>query len=302
MKFKYLGGLFVSSYLLTLIPKQCNVPVVKSVDRIIADSCVNAKTKNIVVLDNFKKTNVHIDYDLIPDVPHGVVVSKIIENGLPNSNIKKINVPLAKKFYESDNRKNIINPLLKDIKNGKKYDAINISMGIHMSFEKFVEQTGINVTAENLSSKAREIKDYLLKHPNKSLYNGRPDSVKIAPTIDFIDGLDSISSKGTKIFISAGNEGADSFNFLSLVDNSINVGALNSLNKKSLYSADNSLVNRWASGIVEIKKVKNGFSLTEDKKPDIESKNTTGLFKIPSGILTGTSFSAPNALVKDLKD
>ena len=302
MKLKHIRNGLIFSYLLALTPKQCTKPVVKCVDRIIPDSCITQKTKNIVILDNFKNTNVCIDYDVIPDVPHGFVVSKIIENGLPDSNIKKINVPTGKNFYESDNRKNIIKPLLNDIKNGKKYDAMNISMGIPISFQKFSYQTGINVTAENLSSKVREIKDYLIKHPNKSLYNGKTDSIKIGPTIDFIDGLDSISSKVTRIYIGAGNSGKNSFNLLSLVDNSISVGSLNSQNKKSFYSANNSLVKNWQNDRVPIKRTSDGFNLSGGDKTDIEFDKTTGLLKIPASTKSGTSFAAPRALVKDLKN
>lgn len=302
VKPKYIAGAIAASGLMAFAPNRSPKPPIKIADKIVADTFSKQKPKNILVLDDFKEICVPIDIDLVPDVQHGFVVSRIIEKGLPNANVKKINIPKKEEFCKASSKKHaLMGGVLKEIKNGKKYDAINISMGIPMPFNEFSKQTGIELTPENLASKARVVKDYLIKNSDKSLYNGKSDSVKIGSVVNFIDDLDSISSKGAKVYVAAGNSGKRSFNLLSLIDNSISVGALGPRGRKASYSADNSLVSRWKNDALKINKTGDGFNFSGGSDSDIGFEYTSNYFRLSGFPLHGTSFSAPKVLVEDLK-
>lgn len=302
MNIKTIAGSICAAAMISCSPNRPPKQPIKIVDRIVADSFAKENPKNILVIDDFHEENVNVDLDFFPDAPHGYITSKIIENGLPDSNVKKIDIPMGNGFYEKSKDKHaIFGPIFDDIKEGKNYDAVNLSIGVPMPFEEFSKQTGIQVDKESLKSKVREIKDYLIKNPNKSLYNKTQDSVKIGSVVNFIDDLDSISSKGAKIYVAAGNSGKENFNMISLIDNSVSVGAVDYMGGKAVYSADNSLVTRWVNDVLQVKNTDKGYNFTGGDGTDIEYEYTTSLFRLPGFSLQGTSYSAPKALVEDMK-
>lgn len=295
--------LAASLYVVAHVPSNLGLkPQIDMENRLVVDTFQKQKPKDILVLDEFKNPLISVDLDCVPDISHGNFVSKIIEDGFPNANVEKMNISASdlKDNYKKADLK--LKKIHKEVKNGKNIDAINISMGADVAFDEFNKFSGMDISSENLASKAREIKDYLLLNKDKKIKLAGIGKSDIAGIVSFIDNIDSLSSKGAKVYVSAGNSGDDAFNLFSLIDNSTSVGALNSCGEKASYSCDNSLVTRWENGDVECKKVDGGISWTDDNNVDIEKKNISNIATIPPLLdIRGTSFASPRALVKDLK-
>lgn len=292
-----------AGYLATAIPKACVRPSAEKVaDRIVIDSSGFSKPKNFIVFDNFYKSNVKIDNDMIPDVPHGVVISKIIENGIPNANIKKISIPSEEESSDTLDLQNLFSGIFKDLKSGKKYDAMNLSLGHLIEFDEFSNQTGLNITQTNIASKVRMIKEYIKSHQQKKLVNFKNDTIDLKTLTKELDVFDSLSSNGVKIYVAGGNNGEKVFNLLSLINNSVTVGSKGLMWGKAWYTANNSLIKRWEDGSLNVRNTFNGFSVTEEMKSDIPYNKTTALIKFPHMPQNrGTSFATPKAIVNDFK-
>ena len=188
----------------------------------------------------------------------------------------------------------IAEPILKDMRAGKHYDAANMSIGV---------EVGEEITAKNISSKKRKVKDYLLNNPDETVQTKLfVFKCKARDIMPIVDCMDSLSSKGTKVFVSAGNDGKNKFNLLSLIDNSITVCALDKKGGKTYYTEDHSLVKRWAKGNIPLKKTDNGYQIQFDNSTkDIEKSQTTGFWHATlMDDIEGTSFSAPRALAEEL--
>ncbi len=275
-----------------------HVPVRPIENRIVAAVSDTVKPLNILVIDGFKKNHVRIDIDATPDIPHGVLVSKIIETGLPNANVYKKSVTVGEDIKKSTD--SIVGELFKEIREGKTYDAVNCSTGNEITFPDLSAAMGTVINAENIAKNAKMVKDFLRNCPDEIL-NKYNSAQNIKSSMEYVNLLDSLSARGTKVYVSGGNNGNYSLNLLSLVDNSICVSSLNNEGKKAFYSSSNSLVNRFEKDNIRIKKVNGGYVLdTGYGDVFVDRKNTTSLCHIPSlRKLRGTSFAPPKALVKD---
>lgn len=246
---------------------------------------------NIALIDIFKKTydSGCIDWDDLPDVSHGDITKRIIQEGLPNAEIDCFGESMIGSLDE----------ILKNIHNGKKYDALNLSCGIDNKFSELSKAIGKPITSENISENIDEVKKLI----NRSTKDKHTMQLK-----QIIEKLDEIADTGTKVYIAAGNERNKRLNLLTLSKKNNSVGALDLKGKKARFSNANSLVNKWEIGVFKIKQIKDsngkiGFDYTGDGSIDIYADQTTAHYKRRSwkGI-RGTSFSCPTALVNDLKE
>lgn len=262
----------------------------------------NFKTtdKNIAIIDDFAKPSVFIDFDFEPDVSHGNVVKRLIEEGLPTAKIDCFDYGGAGIGAQDWQNTNIhLDEILTKIKDGKKYDAINLSLGNAISFEELSKDMDVNITPENVAQKKDVIKKWL----------NSPQSIspKIGIIAEIINKLDKLSEKKVQVYVAAGNAGKDSFNILTIVNGAKVVGCLEKDGSKDSDSADNSLVNDWKLGVLNVKKLtdssgRSGFDYTGDGSIDIYCDQTTSFIKWSNPFdISGTSFSAPKALVDDLK-
>lgn len=261
---------------------------------------------NVAIVDNFSPSFAFnmsdesifqkTDYD--STITHGQIVRRFIEEGLPEAKIKQFN---TKSSYGTALTKSIntqLGVVLEDLtKKGEKYDALNLSKDISIPFSTISAVMHKKITSENISKYREEIENLILSDNSGSMGDLR----------GILQKLDKISSYGVKIYISAGNEGKDNFNLLSLAKDVKNVGALDRWGSKASYSADNSLVNNWACGSSDVKKIKDskgkiGFDFTEDGTVDVYETELLFPSKKPNPYgLYGTSYSSPKALVSDLK-
>lgn len=257
--------------------------------------------KTIVVPDNYIHNGISIDWDMLGDISHGEAVSILLENGLPNVNILKRHV-----YAENENDKlgliknlnNLFDSMLEDIKQGKKYDAVNLSLGFSVSYEALSMETGLEITPEDVGYMTEYIKEALYKIPDDEF------SIRAVPmkeTIEAIKKMDELSKKGVKFYIAAGNSENRRFELFTLAENAIVVGALDKKGRKASYTADNSMINRLENGVVTSELTEDGYDLTGDGIMDFPDSRTTSWLKfwLPTMNIEGTSFATPRAIIKD---
>lgn len=286
------GAIAISA---TKCPEKFITPVEPVKDRIVSKASDTIKHKKILILDCFYKNNVKIDKDFVEDVAHGKIVSGIIENGLPNADVYKKNIKYSDLENNDSMVTHITKPLIKELKEGKTYDAINLSISAEMPFTTLSKRFGKEINPENIQENAITLKKFLRENREKL-----SDTADAA--ISLVDCMDSISANGTKIYVSAGNGGKDKFNLLALIDNAVNVGSVDNKGYVKKFSEDHSLINRWVHDDLPLTTVKDGYTIdTGDDKIFINKKNCSGLFHIrKKENLDGTSFAAPKAIIHDL--
>lgn len=264
----------------------------------------SGSNKKVAIIDDFTTKSVFIDKDAKPDVAHGEVVKRFIQEGLPQAQIDCFGVKSEEgndAFLKSANAG--LDSIIKKINNGEKYDALNISFSATTYYSTISEQMGEEITPENIAQKKDAIK--------KWMENEKTDQGLIEIK-EMIKKLDVISSKGVPVYICADQgkhqktKGFQVFNLLTLTDNVKSVGLLNEKGDKSRYATDNSLITDWSQGEFKIQKKtdsdgKTGFDYTGDGTIDVYEEQTTSSSKKvnPKGLI-GTSFSSPKALARDL--
>lgn len=253
--------------------------------------------KNVLVLDDFIERDIDINDDDTCDITHGELVSKIIEAGLPEYNVDKIDAHI-RCFSDSDYKQELFDNI---VRGKKRYEAANVSIGPNISYKELSERTGIDVNRENVASKAKEIKAYLKNHPDDYLMNGNIFmNAKMGGIADFLDVLDSLNAKGTKVYVSTSNSGPHYLNLVSLADGAVVVGSADSTGIKD-YTSVNSLVKRFCDDAVKISKTNDGYSIDGGKTTAfVNSEVTKGSNKPYPHIHEGASFSTPRLLVLDI--
>ena len=255
---------------ITLINKKCN-------------------DKNIAMVDDFKTVNIKVDADLKPDITHGDAVEMFIKSGLPDANIDK--------FHTTVDEISVRDALNSILQSDKKYDAVNISKSSDISYKELSKLVGKRITPKNISANKEFVKQKLFK----SNY----------PEVGYIEeinkNLESLIKSGTKVYIASGNKGKKSLNLYTLADGVEVVGALKDNGKRANFSTINSLVKRHEKGVFKVKKAvdsegKKGFDFTQNNAPDVLEQQTTSIMKFPFFTVSGTSFAAPQALIKDLQN
>jgi hypothetical protein len=263
----------------------------------------------ILVIDCFERPIVEINNDDKYDVPHGEIVSKILEENLPNADIYKRNIPFTfteafqstfKLTSESKFCHNLDTLFAGILNRAEKYDAINMSLGAGVSYKTLSKLLGFKITSDNVANLKDRVRDSLTT--SKYIVNG--DYLPIIA--DILNKMDSIVAKGNKIYVSAGNHGKESLNLYTLADGIEVVGSCDEFDIPKEYSENNSLVTRYEFDEYPIEATRDGFDITMDGKTDFTHKQMAFPWfatKEPrSQCLEGTSFAAPNAIIKDIQE
>ena len=117
--------------------------------------------KNILVADNFKTSLIDINGDFLSDVSHGFVTSTIIEQGLPNAKVVKCNIfPSSSidKCFVVQSLDKLFSSVLKNMDEGKNFDAINLSIGFAVKYQDLSKEVGNKLNSENIASYAKKSK------------------------------------------------------------------------------------------------------------------------------------------------
>ena len=159
---------------------------------------------------------------------------------------------------------------------------------------------GVNITKDNVAQYKTQIKNWLLTQGKNQGY---------ATTAQVVQLLDQIEALGADVFVAAANvnDGTDDeLNLYTLADNVTSVGALSQNGSKASFSFDNSLIDTWALGEIEVKKVKDssgkllGYDLNNDGKVDISGTYSSGGANASNAFLRGTSFATPYRMMQAL--
>ena len=273
-------------------------PSQKLQDRIVSNVETTGQVNypKVLVIDCFEKKVVPINNDSDLDVSHGEVVSKILEEKLPNADIYKRNVESLLSSNISANLDTLFSGILK---RNEKFDAINMSLGVDISFNKLSELLGFEITSKNVANLKDRIRDSLAN----SKYNFENES--LACIAENLNKMDLITANGSKIYVAAGNYGENVFNLYSLANGIDVVGGFDWFENLKNDFAKNSLITRYELAEFPIEKLDDGFDITFDDKTDFkfgEMANSYNATKEPfvDG-LVGTSFAAPSAIIKDLE-
>lgn len=268
-------------------------------DRIVSNT-ENTEYSNypkILVIDCFERKSIAINKDDDLDVSHGEVISKVLEEKLPNADIYKRNIESLMSSNISENLDTLFSGILK---RREKYDAINMSFGVDITFQTLSELLGFEITQKNVANLKDRIRDSLAN----SIYIFNNES--LSTIAKNLNKMDSITANGNKIYVAAGNDYAEVFNLYSLANDIEVVGSKDWFDEPKSYSANNSLVTRYELDEYPIEKTEEGFDITLDGKTDFKFEEmafSRSATKEPSSqCLEGTSFAAPNAIIEDLSD
>ena len=269
----------------------------------------------VAIIDDF---NSFVSEDL--PIPHGKAVQKHYTDILPGVKIvqKDVIIPqdtsstgdfiLAKKSMEHIN--NYLKELLKEIEDGKKYDAINMSIGTtitELNIEDLKIKSGdneIKLTNENINQHRDKLKDLYMKQREKFIkelekeYKTNDDLRSfIKNTLDIsdwqsfenflierqklvdeiYDSMKKISDKGVKIFLANNNECGSKLYDLDLADIDPDYENYNNPNIITVSANDSDdrstpLSDVKAKSKYKFTKVDKGFDITGDGTADIYHK------------------------------
>ena len=259
----------------------------------------------IAVIDDFTEKTMDFDADGIPDSTHGDRVFRFLEEGLPDANLVKfdLNDYINPEYepFQGPQIENVLKKLVSDVKNGVHYDAVNISMSHDVEYE--CEKCIPGITPENLKDNYEQIRAYLKQ--------GYFDQ-KIAD--NNVSLIEELINAGVKVYIGAGNKGNNAYNAYGLAKGAIIVGSTKSDGTKSDFSADNSLVNKWARGSFPVAVTQDGIDYTADGTTDVRFEDLSSIgengneqakeafINFAKGrFIRGTSYAVPNAVVNDFK-
>lgn len=262
------------------------------------------KKLKVAIVDDFTTKSIFVDGDNTPDIAHGKIMKRFIEEGLPEAQIDSFDIKSSYGAEMLMGTNSQLSSILQNINDGQKYDALNISLSGFINFSYLSKLMGKQITPENILQYKGEIKKWLDSQKDLTKITMH-NNENLTQENEIIQKLDEISAKGVKIYIAAGNS-ADTFNAFSLAENVKTVGALDLKGDKMNEFSNNSLINSWALGISQINKVQDskgklGFDITGDGSIDIYADETSSFFKFTGDPIRGTSGATPIALVRDFK-
>jgi len=240
-------------------------------------------------------------------------MDNIIKNGTPEEKKLFLEDALATtKSIKEINRKNLhidkyLQNIATEIKKGKKIDGVNLSRENSVGIKDLAEVTGLPLTRGNLSEYKEQVRNWIKNNKSNAFIKLNNE----------ITAIEEITSTGVPVYVAAGNSGEDGVNLYSFANGSTTVGSKEKymggmFSAASEESSNNSLVKRFEQGGYQVRQIRDnfgqiGYDINEDDKIDIYEKDLPPNFvKNHEGkenkIIHGTSYAAPTALGKDLKN
>ena len=265
----------------------------------------DAKSLRIAVIDGFTVKRVDLDNDGISDLTHGDMISRFLEESLPDAEIVKFDLQnpddpvFIWRGIPGYQLEIMLRRIIADIENDRRYDAINISISHSETYDNEPEKKPrlsifrlkkaaitsdiIRITPDNLLLRRNLIRAGLDNHTNNC-----------------ITLIEQLITMGSRVYIAAGNQGKDAYNLLNLANGAINVGALTENGTKSAISGDNVLVNRWARSEFPVSKTEDGIDFTGDGKTDLSFEDlSAGGENLINKLIGGTSVATSIAIIED---
>lgn len=187
---------------------------------------VSGKTLNAIrvgIIDIFgKKRGIPIN-GIAKDFTHGDMTHAVLKSLTKDLNVSITKIPV-KVRSESSNMsfelKSLLKKLKKINKNGNDYEYLNISSSFVLPYD-----------VANLGKNGIKLSDKVIVERLKTAIMESPKTLELPPQVPHIlEELERISSKGTKIFVSASNK-SKGFNVFSLADGVHTIGGCNGVTK-----------------------------------------------------------------------
>ena len=268
-------------------------------------SATSNKKYTIAVVDfcDNSDSDIDLDGDGKGDMAHGNVVASMLKATFQNSDVYTFDITKNSAGSTNDRLVASLQSILDEIKSGScKYDALNLSLSSRITYSDLSKALGKTITKDNVSKYASEIRNWLVNQGSKNGYSTTAKVVQL---------LEQIEAAGCDIYVAAANvnDGSDDeLNLYTIATSTTSVGALNKSGSKASFSFNNSLIDKWALGEIEVKKVKDsngnfaGYDINGDGKVDIGKSYTSGGSGLSTNAyLKGTSFASPYQLIQDLK-
>ncbi len=273
------------------------------------------KDTSVIVIDDFNKKDVET-----LGIPHGKLVQKYITENLPGVNVYRCHLNMNEN--NNDSYVDIIcilKDILNDIKRGKKYDAINMSIGLLMGVEikdLYVDDNGkkVRITKDNMKQYKTKLRDTFIKnmYDNKSKRErelGMPLDTAFEQCDEIRSLLKEIGDKGVKIFLANNNFSKYSITYSDLFDIDEDYEDANNPNIITISSSDDEIKSFPISDVkessnYEFKKARDGIDITDDGIADIILDDSCLDAMYYAGIdkLTGNSFGTPTTLAKYIQE
>lgn len=226
------------------------------------------------IVDLFDKKTVDIDGDKIKDLSHGELIQSIVEA----QNAKTITFKIDEIDDKMSDLKSIttqFKELARQIREKEiQVDAVNLSYYCNTDLPTLNQFSSSQITTKNIHKR---------KH-KKEIIEALPYSANtyFKDTYNIIKAIEEVTAQGIPVYVCAGNHGSGHFNLLTLAKGSISVGNMDKTGDKRGFTADNSLVKRWAQGVFNISPVKDknntllGYDITGTGKAEVPAHKTSG--------------------------
>ena len=274
-------------------------------------SSLSSNRAHIAIVDCFKNKIIDIDGDNIPDMSHGAFIDRYAKTCIPSLKTDKFDVEtFRKKEFSTEKLINAFYKIAKKIKDGKKYNAVNLSLGNEMQindmslFTNFYDPKTIDT--DNVRDYKEELSDHYKSMNNRtnSLFN---EIFRKNKPGNELSSIEEVTKQKVPVFVAAGNESSNSFNVYSLADGVTTVGGEDKTKSRVDYLAQNTLVDRYEKSYLNIKAVKTsegkikGYDINEDGKLDIKNSEVSGKGKLDNDVtIIGTSISAIEATINEV--
>ena len=271
------------------------------------NNCV-AKSLRIAVIDGFTIKHVDLDNDGIPDLAHGDMISRFLEEGLPDAEIVKFDLQnhddpvFAWRGIPGYQLEIMLKRIIADFENDIRYDAINISISHSQIYDDEPEKKPrLSIFRLKKTTIASDI--IVITPENLLLHRNLIRAGLDYHTNNCITLIEQLITMGCRVYIAAGNQGKDAYNLLNLANGAVNVGALTENGTKSVISGDNVLVNRWARSEFPVYKTGDGIDFTGDSTKDLSFEHlSAGGENLINKLIGGTSVATSIAIIEDFSE
>lgn len=295
----------------------------------------------IAVIDRFDIAGgMTMDGDETADASHGEVVSRFIQEQVPNARIEPVDIAtngnILGIFTEMGNQ------IQADLAAGRpSIQAVNISQETLLSdpqthstvndengkprpnsIADLSRVTGLEITPENIGDaemrqQIRARLDEMYNNPpaaDTAGLNSEAQFLRYNYTewVPYIQALEGITSQGVPIYMSAGNHGGDQINMFTLADGVITIAAGDANQQLLPGFTNNGLVDRVAQGAFDVQPVFDanngqllGVDYTGDGTLDLPADRLSSLEGMTPGQaingIAGSSFASPLSLAEDFR-